>query len=691
VSPGTHRAEPHHGGGFRTDIQGLRALAVALVVVGHAGWLPGGYVGVDVFFVVSGFLITGLLLKKAECTGRVSIADFYARRARRILPAATLVALATLALGTVVYGEVRAAESVRDAAWAAVFAINWSLAADGADYFAGGADASPFQHYWSLAVEEQFYVVWPLLVLAVAVLLARRGRAAALRPVLAVVVTATIAASLAWSVQRTALEPGAAYFSTATRAWELAIGAGLALLVPLLLQLPAALRALLALGGLAGLAVAGVVIDETSAFPGALALLPVLATAALLAAGTGAEVPLVGRALAVPPVQWLGDRSYVLYLWHWPALVLLEARLGTEPSTLQVLGAVAAAVVAAELTHQLVEAPLHTGRLRPSRPMSLALWPASVAVLVSSVVALEQRYDLDSDLDYFAEVSQEQRSGGAYPSATRDPGRDVRTALARSDRPVPAELEPPLSQLRADTFHRTTPGRCYARDSGTTSHDVCTIGDRRGDVDVVVIGDSHAGMLLPGLDSIGRDRGWKIRHLVKTGCPTAWTRSGSSPDCDEWRAWAMDRIAELEPDIAIVSTMAEDDHGARWYAGMERTLTMLQSHAEDVVLIGETPWVPQDVDLVACLEAEGARLADCTVDLDPETVEITEAERRLTDELGVGFVDPTPWLCRDGRCPVVIDDQVVYYFRGHLTVTFVYRLARVLGDALAEEVSGRFR
>ena len=685
-------------GQHRRDIQGLRAVAVGLVVLDHAGWLPGGFLGVDVFLVLSGFLITGLLLAELERSGTISLRDFYARRARRILPAATLVALATLLGSVLVLGDVRTAEVSRDAVLVALFAINWDLAAQGADYFAQGADQSPFQHYWSLAVEEQFYLGWPLLVLGAALLATRLRRRGVRRPpAVGLLVTAVVVVSLAWSVHLTASTPEAAYFTTTTRVWELAAGAGLALLVPRLAGLPTGVRTAAGWGGLAGLGLSLWVIDDTSAFPGAVALLPVGATCLLLAAGTPGPATgpgpgrfAVGRLLGVAPLQWLGDRSYSLYLWHWPVLVLAEARLGRDLTLLELVGAIGIAVLATMLTHTLIEVPFHAGRLRPARLVALAWWPASVAVLVTSVVVVGvNEPDLEQEAEYFTRVERAERASGKdFPTATRQPRRDLREAVEQAHDPVADELEPPLSELRSDTFHRTVDNRCYARSSDQTSHDVCTVGRHDGkDLDdVVVIGDSHAGMFLPAFDQIGQARGWRVHHLVKTGCTLADSPSLSREDCTEWRDWAFDRVEALEPAVVVMSTMAQDDFGEHWVAGMRRSAERLQGSGADVVVLGETPWLERDQDPVACLDTEGATPADCEMELDPEVTRILDAQEELSHDLGLGFVDPLPWLCREERCPTVVDDQVVYYFRGHLTVTFVHRLARALHQKLRTEL-----
>lgn len=353
---------------FRADIQGIRTIAVLSVLLFHAGlpWLPGGYVGVDVFFVISGFLITGLLIKELSRTGRISLVDFYVRRVRRILPAALVVIALTLAAGWLFLPLSRWESLGWTALWAALSVANWSLAVDSTDYFNAGAAPSPLQHYWSLGVEEQYYLLWPLLMILLVLLTLRRGtrgtgsatatagtrgsardtprdsagegirnagRPSVLDPravagrvmVLAGVVGA---ASFAHSVLYTPQNQGAAYFVTTTRIWELAVGAGLAALVVLLPALPSLLRTVLGWGGLAMVLAAVLLFTDSTVFPGFAAALPVVGSALMILAGTHAVDDRhgagVGRLLSTRPARWIGDLSYSLYLVHWPLIAIVS-------------------------------------------------------------------------------------------------------------------------------------------------------------------------------------------------------------------------------------------------------------------------------------------------------------------------------------------------------------------------------
>ncbi len=293
----------------RADIQGLRALAVLLVVLAHAGvgFLPGGFVGVDVFFVLSGFLITGLLLAEARANGSVSRIDFYVRRARRILPAAALTLLATNTAAFFLLNFLRARDAVQDSLYAAGFAANFRFAARGMDYFAQAEPPSPLLHYWSFAVEEQFYLVWPALLSIVifGLALTRRRRRAGRRQHrrLLLVVMLLSAISLGWSVHLTATLPAAAYFSPLTRAWELGLGAALAVGASTLVRVPPVGRLVMGWTGLLAIAAAAVLFSERTPFPGFAALLPTVGTALAITAGIGDRPSrlAVGRLLALRP------------------------------------------------------------------------------------------------------------------------------------------------------------------------------------------------------------------------------------------------------------------------------------------------------------------------------------------------------------------------------------------------------
>jgi peptidoglycan/LPS O-acetylase OafA/YrhL len=383
---------------FRPDIEGLRAVAVVAVVLFHAGvpGVGGGYIGVDVFFVISGFLITSLMAREVAATGGLSLLRFYGRRARRILPASALVLVTVVLAGYHWLGFLRGDEIAADGRWAALFASNFNFAAQGVDYLQSQSAPSPLQHFWSLAVEEQFYLVWPALV----VLLIWLG----LRHSTPLVLTLAVAASLACSI----VQAGTtwSYFSPATRAWELGAGCLLALAADRLERIPPVVATALAGVGLGGIVVAALSYDDGTAVPGYAAVLPVVATVLVLA-GRGDAV------LGVAPLRWLGQISYPLYLWHWPVLIIGEQAFGPLPARTRV-GLVLLSVALAIVTYVFVENPI---RRSPRLARSHLLTAAVALLLIAVPVAVAQWKTSTSPADAGHGAEFQPRLGAPVPHA----------------------------------------------------------------------------------------------------------------------------------------------------------------------------------------------------------------------------------------------------------------------------------
>ena len=378
--------------GFRMDIQGIRAIAIGLVLLAHAQvpGFAGGFIGIDVFFVLSGFLITGLVVTEIESTGRVSLRDFYARRARRLLPLAAVV-LTFIAIGSLLLFTMgQRIEVGKQIVGAALYFVNWIYAAQHLDYFnADSGFVSPVQHYWSLSVEEQFYLVWPAIML-VASLVASRLRSRP-RPVLLVLLLPLAIGSLAYSVMLTSSNPETAYFSTLTRVWELAFGAILAILLPRSINLrPWAANLFVGMGLLVILGSA-MTFDESSQFPGLLALFPVLATISILVGGSAVHRSETVELLCGPTMQYLGELSYSIYLWHWPFVVFASAIWpGLAPLWLVI--ATLVSIVPAQISHVLIEDPIRkSGKLRqwPKRALAIGAVCSVAAASVGVSLAAE--------------------------------------------------------------------------------------------------------------------------------------------------------------------------------------------------------------------------------------------------------------------------------------------------------------
>jgi peptidoglycan/LPS O-acetylase OafA/YrhL len=687
----------------------MRAVAVLAVIAAHAAvpGVGGGFVGVDVFFVLSGYLITRLILTGIDTEGRFRVGAFYARRARRIVPAATVVLTVTMIASVVYLNYLDVIDATRDAVWAAFFGANLRFATEGVDYFSLGESPSPVQHFWSLAVEEQFYVVWPVLV-ALAVLLTRglrrrsaetdgqrTGRTA---PVRTMTFFALVGggASLAWSVHRTVEEPTAAYFSTFTRAWELAAG----VLVALLLHRRAGVRwravsEPLALAGLAGIVVAITAYDTSMAFPGYEALLPVLSTAALIVAGAHAEVrPLVSRALGTRPLRLVGDWSYSLYLWHWPVIVIPQVHLGRPLNVTETLIAVALIFQLAHLTHRFVEQPFRTGTVWRARTWrGLALYPASLALVLPTVLG---GYHV---AEYLGSERGNERAitTGDYGITDQDAVLGLVEAsveAARVGARIPSDLTPDVLDLSDDI---ADVGQCNYQ---LPERPVCERGDVGSDKVIVVTGDSHARAWIPAFERIAADAGYATYYFVKQQCTASFVDPGRLgtgdpwPECEDFHDWVVDRVTELHPDLMVIATSPPpagvyDDGGTlvtsregvhdELAGGFDDAFATYAPLADRLVLLEDVPRLPEEPG--ACLAAHDL-MSECTFGPTDYNEEMRQVSVDAAERAGVDHVDPTSWLCADGRCPVVIGSTIAYRDRSHITSTRAGELWWPLGVAL---------
>jgi peptidoglycan/LPS O-acetylase OafA/YrhL len=640
-APGT--APPAH----RADIEGLRAVAVLLVVLAHAGvpGLSGGFVGVDVFFVISGFLITGLLRREYAATGRIRLARFYARRAVRLLPLATLVIVVTLAGAWYLAPPVRFTTWAGDAVAAATYTMNVRLDTGGTDYF-GDPAPSPFQHFWSLAVEEQFYLLWPLLV--------ARGR---IGPVLMAAVTV---GSFAWSLYATS------YFGTAGRAWELGAGALLALVTT-------GHRPWLAWAGLAAVGTAAVLFDETTRFPGTAALLPVLGTVAVIAAGGN-------RLLSTAPLRWLGRMSYGWYLWHWPLLLLAPA--GTAARIAVAVAALGFAVV----SHHLLENPVRHHRVWTVRSRRGLLLGLGLSASAAALAGFGMFHPPEIPARGVAP------DAGRTLAAARNPAAALQRMLAAgvTATDLPGNLRPDFDGAATQRLAPQLDG-CHVGLTGPfrpKSDCSYTTGSRV----VVLFGDSHALQWFPAMETLARQNGWRLYSFTRSSCSPAQIALDERRararylECDAWRSQVVTRIGRLRPDLLVVSSSVNyrqvltgrpADPDAVWQTGWVRMLTTLKRLAGRVTMIADTPFLT--VAPADCLSTHATAISRCAApraDVLPEP-RWREQQRAISVASGVPVIDPVPWLCTT-RCPLVVGDTLVYRDSNHLTEAYARLVAPLL-------------
>ncbi|MEX5636225.1 acyltransferase family protein [Parafrankia sp. FMc2] len=680
---------------FRPDIEGLRAVAVILVVLGHSGLaLPGGYVGVDVFFVISGFLITRQLVTERATHGRISLAGFYARRARRIVPAAAVVIVATMLAAWRWMSPLRIHSTGVDAVLSAVSAINIRLAQEGTDYLRADGPPSPFQHFWSLAVEEQFYAVWPLLMIVTAALAGpvRRHRAG---PV-AVLLVAVAGTSLALSAVITPRSAPWAYFGGHTRAWELALGALVALAAPGLARMPRALSSQLTWLGLAGIMVAATMFGEATPYPGLAAVLPVAGSALVIAGGCAAPPRGAELLLRAWPCQLMGRVSYSWYLWHWPVLILWPEATGEQPGTAGKIVAVGLSLLLAVVTYYAVEQPVRSRPALVRRPvLGLGLGGCSIGAAVAASLVIVQLAALPTGsgvpaarLDASGGPAGGGLAGGGPAGGPAGGGpsaglsRVIEQSLDLTG--LPAGLRPSLDQAPSDY----KANRCYTSITSSTPTD-CVYGDPSGRRTVVLFGDSHANQWFNAMNDISRRYNWRLVPYTKGGCPPAdypdfvlETLKRVYTECNTWRAEALHRIRTLAPDLVVIGSEARTEAIRVGAGGMTRMVRELRSTGAKVVLIADTPYPGFDVP--DCLARNPGHVRRCVVQVSES--KLTEPQRAIETrgalDGGAMLVDPVPWLCSRDQCPPIIGDTVVYYDKSHITGTYSAALAPYLGPEL---------
>ncbi len=718
---------------FRPDLEGLRGVAILLVLLFHADLLgvTGGFIGVDVFFVLSGFLITGLLLRERERTGRIALRAFYARRARRILPAAAVVLLVTLAAAWFVLDPLDLQRVAGDAIAVALSVGNVRFALSATDYFASDTLPSPLLHYWSLGVEEQFYLLWPALLIVVMLVAARvrRPRAGA-AVALALLAVVSCAAALALT------EPAQAwaFYSLPTRAWQLALGGFLAAIAPQLGRVSTRLLAPVGWLGLAAIVAAALVIDPGTAYPGTAALVPALGAAAVIAAGEGRFA--VGRLLAVAPMRFLGRISYSLYLVHWPLLVLPAAGLALD-EVLPDQERAALAVLAIALgwaSYRWIEAPIHRG-VRFALPAPRTLKVAGAVIAICALASLDlglaagRIVATEGGAASVASVDQGGGDEGGDSAATDEGGTagsdEGENPVASDDgatlppdetegptptstaagppsmpsvtsrphpsgpQPLPAGVRPSLGQASDD--------KEVLEQNGCTLGNLqvqlrtCVYGDPNGNKTVVLVGDSHAAAWFPAVQGVALARHWRLIPYTKLSCRFMDIRQVSRimkreyTECETWRQVVIQRLQQLRPDLVIVTSAREpqpvfaiDADPYRQGAAMARLVAQIPSK---VVILVDNPWSRFDVP--ACISGHVNDVTPCEtsrrVALSSRYRIVETTAAKLT---GATVVDLTPQICPYSPCPVVLSRMIVYRDSHHLTATFAASLAPALAARL---------
>lgn len=644
-------------GTFLPEIQGMRAIAVLLVLIYHSGLgaFSGGYIGVDVFFVISGYLITGLLLKEIRSTGSVDIPAFYSRRIRRLLPAAGLVLVVTLLIATQLYAPLDIKQLTSSAFSTALYFSNLWFAHLSTDYLADDTATNPFLHTWSLSVEEQFYLIWPILILLAVRLFRHRDAARAILPVLLLLVVTSLAAAIYLTQQN---QPWA-FFGSPTRAWEFGLGALLALLPRQDSGRVGPWLSGLSLAGLVAILYAALTYDRHTPFPGTAALLPTLGAAGMIAAIHYRRATVVHRLLNNGLFQYLGNISYSLYLWHWPVFVFLPHMSDKLGPTERVAGLCVSLALAA-LSYRYVENPVRSGTF-VSFSRSKGAFALGLLITFSTTVSA---------------LTIRQMTISSLQSETQS-----RYLQASHDLPI--------------LYNRSLHGGCHAQQHETDIPD-CVFANPASSKTIILFGDSHAAHWFPALQQLATDRGLRFVSLTKTGCPSVVFEPFHSrltrqyTECTHWRDNAFRRIQQEKPLLLILANSKRYIHSAsktqRWNDGLQATLKSIATASTQIVLINDTP--SPGFHVPRCLSKADWNGQDpdktCRYAYDDAVSNLLEAiERKQLQSIPNGnWIDMNRFICSGNNCGVQQGGNILFQDGHHLTASYSRSLSAALLQSL---------
>lgn len=624
---------------FRADIQGLRALAVFFVVLYHAKlpFFTGGYVGVDIFFVISGYLITGLITRELEQRGRIDFVAFYARRIRRLLPAAMVVLIATGIAARIWLSPLEQRELAPSMLYSALYASNLWFASEATSYLAADVHTNPLLHTWSLAAEEQFYLVWPLLMLLGTYAGSASRRRARLAATMALVFAASLAAAL-WTMD---ISQPWAFFGSPMRAWEFAAG-GLACMVNHRFRgFSSTVTDALAVTGLVMMIGAVMLFNDQTRFPGLMALIPVVGAVLVLLMGAGAPGR-VTRWFDIPVIQTTGNLSYSWYLWHWPILVF-AATVATPPSVIARLGYVLASFVLAGLTYTVIENRVRFNPILTSSPLrSLAL---GVALTIIG-------------------------TGGALTLLAV-----AKSALAAPDQARFVHAREDLPKVYADGCHLP-----HFQENPPP----CVYGNPQASKTLVLFGDSHAAQWFPTFERIAHEAGWRLISLTKSACPSVGVTPYNTQlkrryeECARWHLAVIRRIAAEHPTMVVLANYSayylqgpQAIDANAWREALRKTLTDLRHSGADVTVLRDTP--QPGFDVPTCLSRASWRdeniQSTCGFDREKSlNLAVFQSEQAAIAGIdGVAMIDPSDLICVGSTCQSVIREQVAYRDSNHLT------------------------
>ena len=650
---------------FRPEIEGLRAVAAMLVAIYHI-WFGNVSGGVDVFFVISGFLITTSLLSRYQKHNKIDFIGFILRLAKRLFPVGFTVLFITT-IGCILWlPEIRWEQTANEVFASALYFQNWELAINAVDYLGQNNEASPFQHFWAMSIQGQFYVIWPILLL-VAILLAKYIFKTSLKSVFLWTLVVVCGFSFAYSVYLTAINQPWAYFDTFTRVWEFGIGGVISLIIAKV-RLPRTISFVIGWAGLIALVTCGVILQVATVFPGYAALWPVLSAIFILFAGDQGGRFGVHQLLSTKPLMKFGGISYAFYLWHWPVLLFYLLLTSQEQvSTLEGIGIIAFAAILSYVSTSLIEKPIRKGKLFQTNGKTAAI---AVSLMIPVLVLSSGwAYTIQKKQEVVDVIGEKDDYPGAMilTQLSNDIGNDSDVDVM----PTPVQARNDLPEVYENGCHQAL---------GESELLECTFGaEDDPDYTVALAGGSHSAHWLPALQEIAKSENIQIVNYTKSGCRFS-DDDTVEKDCQEWNEQLLDTLIAKQPDIVFTTADVAGRKEVKVPEGYVTQWKALEDADINVFAIRDNPRLGFDV--AACVEENGLDIDACTRERE-DVLPVESAWDKLDNPPeNVHYVDLSDAFCTPGTCPPVIGNVLVYRDNGHITATYAKTLAPILKEEL---------
>lgn len=648
---------------YRPEIEGLRLIAALLVAIYHI-WMMRVSGGVDVFFVVSGFLITTSLLSKYARDGYIKFFSFIAGLLKRLLPQAITVLIFVTVASYFILPEVRHVDTIKEIFASLFYYENWQLAITGTDYLDQNNAKSPVQHFWAMSIQGQFYLIWFLIISATIIIYNKTKFE--MKNVLLAILLILFAVSLSYSVYLTEVNQPWAYFDTRTRVWEFAVG-GILMIFIFKVKLPAILSIIMGWLGLIGLTLTGFIMDVGASFPSYIALWPVTAAVLVMLAGQNPTSFGVEKFLGSKPMIYLGGLSYGLYLWHWPILSFYYVIFGTtDVGVVHGIIIILMSLLLSFLTTNFIEKPINgfiKYRKLTLRSFSPIIGMAVLLVVIASGWLAYSQFKSSYALSFAGDED--------YPGV-----------MANTDAVNEPELQDPIPGLEAIKNDKAEPYEdgCHVS-PGVSEVKICEYGET-GDYDytVALVGGSKSTHWLPSLQSFAEEESIRILNVTKSGCRFTLDEVAAE-DCMKWNENVVDEISKEQPDMIV--TLADNaDKPESVPEGFLEQFEKAEEYGIPVMAIRDTPYFPEDVS--ECLSVNGLDTDKCNVDRDETYPKPSAWEKLDNPPSNVHYVDYTDYICNEEECPVVIGNVIAYLDSSHMSATFSATFGRIVHKDVME-------